>query len=135
MKPSDFSPLSAGYVADAVLKVGLPAGVINVLMWDGGASRVELLAALLDTARQEPELCSLVRQRYIDSLHQAVEGVRAHAEVRGDLPRRGTDPAADHSTAVSAALALLLQWHFVRGREIGDGDIATTVDVVLMPLV
>ncbi|WP_330262805.1 aldehyde dehydrogenase [Streptomyces griseorubiginosus] len=31
MKPSDFSPLSAGYVADAALKVGLPAGVINVL--------------------------------------------------------------------------------------------------------
>jgi aldehyde dehydrogenase (NAD+) len=31
MKPSDFSPLSAGYVADAALRVGLPAGVINVL--------------------------------------------------------------------------------------------------------
>ncbi|WP_194238427.1 aldehyde dehydrogenase family protein [Streptomyces spongiae] len=31
MKPSDFSPLSAGYIADAALKVGLPPGVINVL--------------------------------------------------------------------------------------------------------
>ncbi|KKD02605.1 aldehyde dehydrogenase family protein [Streptomyces sp. WM6386] len=31
IKPSDFSPLSAGYIADAALKVGLPAGVINIL--------------------------------------------------------------------------------------------------------
>ncbi|WP_371661854.1 aldehyde dehydrogenase [Streptomyces sp. NBC_00280] len=31
MKPSDFSPLSAGYIADAALEVGLPAGVINIL--------------------------------------------------------------------------------------------------------
>ncbi|MEU6353582.1 TetR/AcrR family transcriptional regulator [Streptomyces sp. NPDC047072] len=97
-------------------------------------SRVDLLSALLDTARQEPELCGLVRQRYVDSLHRAVEGVLAHAAERGDLPPRRTAPSEGHSTAVSAALALLLHWHLVRGRQIAGDDIAEIVDAVLMPL-
>ncbi len=97
-------------------------------------SRVDLLSALLDTARQEPELCSLVRQRYIDSLHQAVEGVLAHAVERGDRPPGRTDPSGDHPIAISAALALLIHWQLVRGQQISDDDIAAIVDVILMPL-
>lgn len=31
MKPSDDTPLSAGYLADAALRAGLPAGVLNIL--------------------------------------------------------------------------------------------------------
>jgi AcrR family transcriptional regulator len=101
--------------------------------WSQDASRVDLLSALHDTARQEPELCSLVRQRYIDSLHQAVEEVLAHAVERGDLPPRQADPSEGHPIAVSAALALLLHWGLVRGRQIGDDDIAAIVDGILMP--
>ncbi|KQV94127.1 TetR-like C-terminal domain-containing protein [Streptomyces sp. Root369] len=97
-------------------------------------SRVDLLSALLDTARQEPELCGLVRQRYIDSLHRAVEGVLAHAVERGDRPPGRTDPSGGRPIAVSAAVALLIHWQLVRGRQITDDDIAAIVDAVLMPL-
>jgi AcrR family transcriptional regulator len=103
-------------------------------LWSQDTSRVDLLAALHDTARQEPELCGLVRQRYVDSLHLAVEGVLAHAVERGDLPPRQADPSGGHSIAVSAALALLLHWGLVRDRQVGDDDIAAIVDAVLMPL-
>ncbi|KND28711.1 TetR/AcrR family transcriptional regulator [Streptomyces acidiscabies] len=96
-------------------------------------SRVGLLSALLDTARQEPELCGIVRRRYIDSLHRAVEGVLAHAAERGDLPPARTGPSGDHPIAVSGAVALLLHWQLVRGREIDDDDIAAIVDDLLMP--
>ncbi|MFG2134710.1 TetR/AcrR family transcriptional regulator [Streptomyces sp. NPDC048751] len=102
--------------------------------WSQDASRVDLLSALHDTTRQEPELCSLVRQRYVDSLHQAVEGVLAHAVERGELPPRQGDPSGGHPIAVSAALALLLHWGLVRDRQVGDDDIAAIVDAVLMPL-
>jgi AcrR family transcriptional regulator len=103
-------------------------------LWSPGTSRVDLLSALHDTARQEPELCSLVRQRYVDSLHQAVEGVLAHAVERGDLSPRPADPSGGHPIAVSAAVALLIHWGLVRGRQISDDDIAAIVDAVLMPL-
>ncbi|WP_060887723.1 TetR/AcrR family transcriptional regulator C-terminal ligand-binding domain-containing protein [Streptomyces caniscabiei] len=103
-------------------------------LWSPDASRVDLLSALHDTARQEPELCGLVRQRYVDSLYQAVEGVPAHAVERGDPPPRQADPSGGHSVAVSAALALLLHWWLVRDRQVGDDGIAAIVDAVLMPL-
>lgn len=96
-------------------------------------SRVDLVSALLDTARHEPELCSLVRRRYIDSLHHAVEGVLAHAVQRGDRPSGRTDPSGNPPIAVSAALALLIHWQLVRGRPISDDDIAAIVDDILMP--
>ncbi|WP_060887924.1 TetR-like C-terminal domain-containing protein [Streptomyces caniscabiei] len=97
------------------------------------SSRVGLLPALLDTARQEPELCGLVRQRYIDLLHQAVESVPAHTVERGDLPRAGPTRHAG-TRSLSAALALLVHWQLVRGRQIVDDDIAEIVDAVLTPL-
>ncbi|MEE1837220.1 TetR-like C-terminal domain-containing protein [Streptomyces sp. SP17KL33] len=103
-------------------------------LWSQNTSRVDLLTALHDTARQEPELCGLVRQRYVGSLHQSIEGVLAHAVERGDLPPRQADPSGGHSIAVSAALALLLHWGLVRGRQVSDDDIAAIVDAVLMPL-
>ncbi|HEY5332414.1 MAG TPA: aldehyde dehydrogenase family protein [Solirubrobacterales bacterium] len=31
MKPSDYTPVSAGYLADAALRAGLPAGVLNIV--------------------------------------------------------------------------------------------------------
>ncbi|QMV04258.1 hypothetical protein GJU35_44840 [Streptomyces lincolnensis] len=101
--------------------------------WSHDASRVDLLSALHDTTRREPELCSLVRQRYVDSLYQAVEGVLAHAVERGELPPRQGDPSGGHPIAVSAALALLLHWGLVRDRQVGDDGIAAVVDAVLMP--
>jgi hypothetical protein len=103
-------------------------------LWSQNTSHVDLLTALHDTARQEPELCGLVRQRYVDSLHQAVEGVLAHAVERGDLPPRRADPSGAHSIAVSAAITLLLHWGLARDRQVGDDDIAAIVDAVLMPL-
>ncbi|MBW6434928.1 TetR/AcrR family transcriptional regulator [Actinoplanes hulinensis] len=97
-------------------------------------SRVDLVSALLDTARQEPELCSLVRVRYVDSLHQALAGVLDHAMQRGDLPPRQSHPQGGHAIAVSAAIALLVHWGVVHDRPINDDDIAQIVDGVLMPL-
>ncbi|KFF98227.1 hypothetical protein IQ62_26095 [Streptomyces scabiei] len=98
-------------------------------------SRAELAAeALHDTARQEPELCGLIRRRYVDSLHQAIEGVLAHAVERGDLPPRQADPSGGHSMAVSVAVALLLHWGLVRDRRVSGDDIEAIVDGVLMPL-
>ncbi len=97
-------------------------------------SRVDLVSALLDTARQEPELCSLVRVRYVDSLHQALAGVLDHAVQRGDLSSRRNHPQDEHSIAVSAAIALLVHWGVVHDRPINDEDIAQIVDGVLMPL-
>ncbi|MFI5966378.1 TetR/AcrR family transcriptional regulator [Streptomyces asoensis] len=103
-------------------------------LWSQNTSRVDLLTALHDTARQEPELCGLVRRRYVDSLHQAIGGVLARAVERGELPPRQADPAGGHPIAVSAAVALLIHWGFVRGRQVGDDDIAAIVDAVLVPL-
>jgi AcrR family transcriptional regulator len=97
-------------------------------------SRADLVAALLDTARQQPELCRLIHQRYIDSLHRAVEDVLTHAVERGDLPPRQANPPGEHPLAVSAAIALLLHWQLVRGQQITDGDIGTIVDKILAPL-
>ncbi|MFJ4539969.1 TetR-like C-terminal domain-containing protein [Streptomyces tibetensis] len=102
-------------------------------LWSQNTSRVDLLTALHDTARQMPELCGLVRQRYVDSLHQAVEGVLAHAVERGDLPPRRADPSGAHTIAVSAAIALLLHWGLVRDRQVGDDDIAAIVDASSCP--
>jgi hypothetical protein len=60
--------------------------------------------------------------------------VLAHAVKSGDRSPGRTDPSGDHPIAVSAALALLLHWQLVRGRQINDDDIAAIVDVILMPL-
>ncbi|MFG2940353.1 TetR/AcrR family transcriptional regulator [Streptomyces sp. NPDC048282] len=98
------------------------------------ASRTDLVAALMDTGRRQPELCGFIHQRYIDSLHQAVQDVLAHAVERGDLPARTPDPSGRHSLEVSAAVALLLHWPVVRGRQLGEDDIAAIVDRILLPL-
>ncbi|MFF0015403.1 TetR/AcrR family transcriptional regulator C-terminal ligand-binding domain-containing protein [Streptomyces sp. NPDC005374] len=103
-------------------------------LWSQNRSRVDLHTALHDTARQEPELCGLIRRRYVDSLHQAIEGVLAYAVERGDLPPRQADPSGGHSMAVAVAVALLLHWGLVRDRRVSGDDIAAIVDGVLMPL-
>lgn len=94
-------------------------------------SRADLVAALVDTARQQPDLCDLVHQRYIESLHRAVEEVLTHAVERGDVRPRAT---RECPLEVSAAVALLLHWQLVRGRELTDDDIEAIVDQVLLPL-
>lgn len=97
-------------------------------------SRVDLVSALLDTARQEPELCGLIRVRYVDSLHQALSGVLEHAVQRGDLPPQQTRRQGGREIAVSAAIALLVHWGTVHDRPISDDDIEQIIDGVLMPL-
>lgn len=97
-------------------------------------SRVDLVSALLDTARQEPELCGLIRVRYVESLHQALAGVLNHAAQRGDLPSRPNQPQDGHTIAATAAIALLVHWGSIHDRPISDEDIAQIVDGVLMPL-
>ncbi|MEJ3747827.1 hypothetical protein WEI85_31610 [Actinomycetes bacterium KLBMP 9797] len=57
----------------------------------------------------------------------------AHAVSRGDLPPRQADPSGGHPIAVSAAIALLIHWPLVRGRQVTEDDIAAIVDAVLMP--
>ncbi|MFF5139193.1 hypothetical protein ACFY6U_05480 [Streptomyces sp. NPDC013157] len=88
--------------------------------WSQAASRVDLLSALHDTARQEPELCGLVRQRYVGSLHQAVEGVLAHAVERGDLPPRQADPSVHETRTRRLVLAADGARDVVPGRR-GEG--------------
>jgi hypothetical protein len=87
--------------------------------WDGLA-RSRNCAASSDSAMSTP--CT----RPSRACWRAVE--------RGDLPPRQADPSGGHSIAVSAALALLLHWALVRGRQVSDDDIAAIVDAVLMPL-
>lgn len=101
---------------------------------DEEASRVDLVAALLDTARQEPELCSLVRVRYIDSLRQVLTAVLEHAVQRGDLPERHARRQGGYEMAISAAIALLVHWGNVHDRPLNDDDIEQIVDGVLLPL-
>ncbi|MEU2281600.1 hypothetical protein ABZ614_06445 [Streptomyces sp. NPDC013178] len=71
----------------------------------------------------------------VDSLHQAVEDVLAHATERGDLPPRPAAPSGDHSLEVSAVVALVLHWQSLRGQPITDGDIGAIVDRILTPLI
>ncbi|MFI5800881.1 TetR/AcrR family transcriptional regulator [Streptomyces sp. NPDC051677] len=97
-------------------------------------SRADLVAALA-TAREAPEVCTLIRQRYVDSLHQAVEDVLAHATERGDLPPRPAMPSGSHALEVSATVALVLHWHSLRNQPITDGDIGAIVDRILTPLI
>ncbi|MDP9798671.1 AcrR family transcriptional regulator [Catenuloplanes nepalensis] len=141
----------AELAAEALSHAGLTDDVVPVIIGSGrlrdelfatlvsitggqDTSRVDLVAALLDTARQEPELCSLIRVRYVDSLHQALTGVLDHAVQRGDLPARRNQTQNGHPIAVSAAIALLIHWGAVHDRPISDDDIAQIVDGVLMPL-
>ena len=98
------------------------------------SSRVDLIAALHDTARQEPELCSIIRVRYVDCVYQALSGVLEHAVERGDLSPRQNGPQSQHAIAVSAAVALLVHWGLVHDRPVSDDDIEQIVDGVLMPL-
>ncbi|MEU3794452.1 TetR/AcrR family transcriptional regulator [Streptomyces fructofermentans] len=141
-------PSRAELAAEALSHAGLTDDVMPVILGSGhlrdellatlasaigsqDTSRVDLVSALLDTARQEPELCSLIRVRYVESLHQALAGVLDHAAQRGDLPNH---PQGGHAIAVSAAIALLVHWGVVHDRPISDEDIAQIVDGVLMPL-
>ncbi|MEU3648128.1 TetR/AcrR family transcriptional regulator [Lentzea sp. NPDC034063] len=144
-------PSRAELAAEALSHAGLTDDVVPVTIGNGRVrdeffatlasatgsqdnSRVDLVSALLDTARQEPELCSLIRVRYVESLHQALAGVLDHAVQRGDLPHRRDHPQDGHPIAVSAAIALLVHWGAVHDRPINDDDIAQIVDGVLMPL-
>lgn len=144
-------PSRAELAAEALSHAGLADDVLPVISASGSAredlfatllgatanqetSRLDLVSALLDTARQEPELCSLIRVRYVHSLHQALEGVLDHAIQRGDLPPRRNRLQDGHTIAVSAAIALLVHWGVVHDRPISDDDIAQIVDGVLMPL-
>ncbi|GGX70302.1 TetR/AcrR family transcriptional regulator [Streptomyces fructofermentans] len=141
-------PSRAELAAEALSHAGLTDDVMPVILGSGhlrdellatlasaigsqDTSRVDLVSALLDTARQEPELCSLIRVRYVESLHQALAGVLDHAAQRGDLSNH---PQGGHAIAVSAAIALLVHWGVVHDRPISDEDIAQIVDGVLMPL-
>ncbi|MBB5866721.1 AcrR family transcriptional regulator [Allocatelliglobosispora scoriae] len=144
-------PSRAELAAEALSHAGLADDVVPVTIGQGhlreellatlasttgdqNTSRVDLVSALLDTARQEPELCSLIRMRYVDSLHQALAGVLDHAAQRGDLPSRRNQSQDGHTIAVSAAIALLVHWGVVHDRPINDDDIAQIVDGVLLPL-
>ncbi|WP_155370021.1 TetR/AcrR family transcriptional regulator [Catellatospora vulcania] len=144
-------PSRAELAAEALSHAGLADDVVPVVLGSGrlreellatlasttgsqNTSRVDLVSALLDTARQEPELCSLIRKRYVDSLHQALAGVLDHAAQRGDLPPRRNPPQDGRTIAVSAAIALLVHWGVVHDRPISDDDIAQIVDGVLLPL-
>ncbi|BDV31569.1 TetR/AcrR family transcriptional regulator [Microbacterium terricola] len=109
----------------------LTATLVSAL-GDEDASRVDLVSALLDTARQEPELCSLIRKRYVDSLHRAVAGVLEHALQRGDLRPRSSENS--HQIAVSAAIALLVHWGIVHDQPVNRDDVAQIVNSVLIPL-
>ncbi|MGW3111150.1 TetR/AcrR family transcriptional regulator [Streptomyces sp. NPDC001091] len=120
--------LGSGHLRDELLTTLASA------LGDPDASRAELVSALLDTARQEPELCGLIRVRYIDSLRQALASVLDHAAQRGDLPSQPDQPQGGHTIAVSAAIALLVHWGAVHDRPINDEDVAQIVDGVLMPL-
>ncbi|SHN25177.1 TetR/AcrR family transcriptional regulator [Cryptosporangium aurantiacum] len=141
----------AELAAEALGNAGLTDDVVPVIIGSGqlreelnatlvsaigsqDTSRVDLVSALLDTARQEPELCSLIRVRYVESLHQALAGVLDHAVQRGDLPARPNLPQDGNAIAVSAAIALLVHWGVVHDRPISSDDIAQIVDGVLMPL-
>lgn len=134
--------LSHAGLTDDVLPVTIGAGHVRdelsaTLLSIAGSResfRVDLILALHDTARQEPELCSLIRVRYVDSLRQALFAVLDHASQRGDLPPPRTGRAGGHALAVSAAIALLVHWGTIHDRPIDDHDIEQIVDGILMPL-
>lgn len=48
LKPSELTPLSAGYLADAALSVGLPAGVLNIIPGSPAASEALVRHAQVD---------------------------------------------------------------------------------------
>jgi AcrR family transcriptional regulator len=98
----------------------------------------DLVAALLDMARQHPQLFTLLRERYVDSMHQEVRNVLANAVERGDLPPPALldKPDGDSAVAISAAVALLIHWQTVRGgKEITEADVSSIVDEILLPLI
>ena len=144
-------PSRAELAAEALSHAGLTADGVPVAIGPGRgrdellatllsvtgsreSSRVDLISALHDTARQEPELCSLIRVRYVESLREALSAVLDHAVQRGDLPPRQTRPPGGYAITVSAAIALLVHWGTVHDRPINDDDIEQIVDGVLMPL-
>lgn len=98
----------------------------------------DLVGALLDTARQQPQLFALIRERYVDSMHQVVWKVLAHAIERGDLPSPppAERPDGESAVEISAAVALLIHWQIVRGREeLTEDHVISIVDRILLPLV
>ncbi|MET7668528.1 TetR/AcrR family transcriptional regulator [Micromonospora luteifusca] len=101
------------------------------------AQHNDLVATLLDMARQQPQLFSLLRERYVDSMHREVWKVLAHAVERGDLPPPALleQPDGKPAVEISAAVALLIHWQTVRGdEEITEGHVASIVDGILLPL-
>lgn len=98
----------------------------------------DLVATLLDMARQHPQLFALLRERYVDSMHREVWKVLAHAVERGDLPAPPflEQPDGKPAVEISAAVALLIHWQTVRGGEdITEAHVSSIVDGILLPLV
>ncbi|GAB3139070.1 TetR/AcrR family transcriptional regulator [Microbispora hainanensis] len=137
----DHAALAAGHRAVRIGPGQLRQELIETLMQVEqctSAPHNELVATLLATARHQPEIFTLVRERYVDSMHRLVGEVLAHAVERGDLPPPSPSEESDGKCAieVSAAVALLIHWQIVRdGEALTEDHIVSVVDRILLPLV
>ncbi|BBZ78635.1 putative HTH-type transcriptional regulator [Mycolicibacterium anyangense] len=94
------------------------------------SARQSLVGALIETARHEPQLCHVIRQRFITRLQGSLEEVLARASDQHELPSRGHGSGMD----VAAAVALVVHWELIGERPLDRAAIAVIVDRVLLPL-
>lgn len=136
----DHAALAAGHRAVRIGPGQLRQELIETLMQVEQCTNTphnDLVAALLATARHQPEIFALVRERYVDSMHRLVGEVLAHAVERGDLsPPPPEESDGKCALEVSAAIALLIHWQAIRGSEaLTEDHIVSVVDRILLPLV
>lgn len=94
--------------------------------------RVGLAAALFETAREQPELCEIVRTHYLASIQDTIDRVVDNAAARGDISAPPTDRPRIETSAV---VALLVHWRVLRNSTAAnDSDVTEIVDRILMPL-
>ncbi|SDJ94359.1 DNA-binding transcriptional regulator, AcrR family [Nonomuraea maritima] len=137
----DRAAVAAGHRAVRIGPGRLRQELIDTLMQVEqctSAPHNELVATLLATARHQPEIFALVRERYVDTMHRLVGEVLAHAVERGDLPPPPPSEESDGKCAIeiSAAVALLIHWQLVRdGEALTEDHVISVVDRILLPLV
>ncbi len=94
--------------------------------------RVGLAATLFETAREQPELCEIVRTHYLASIQDTLDRVVDNAAVRGDIAAP-TTPRPRIETA--AVVALLVHWRMLREHPTPEAaDVEQLVDRLLLPL-